>query len=277
MENKVLRALPLAVIMLLAGFAAARFLPGEAPAGQAALPSEATVHFDDQQPVEQRLLALERALGEERQARQLLQEELVYLTAEIDRLRPAPGRGADPATAAASVAAEEAGPRRSFRRNSREPRSEQLLAAGFAPDRAEWIAQRESQLELEMLEARYEAQRNGDFSGLREARDASAQAFRQELGAADYERYLEATGRSTSVTVSNVLDGSPAQAAGLRPGDQIVSYAGNRTYSMSDLNNAIVQGQPGQTVLVDIVRDGIPMQVALPRGAVGIMGGRQRR
>ncbi|MEQ8205608.1 MAG: PDZ domain-containing protein [Woeseia sp.] len=277
MENKVLRAVPLAVIMLLAGFAVARFIPAETPAAPPTVASGAAVHFDDSQPIEQRLLTLERALGVERQARQLLQEELVYLTEEIDRLRPAAERSAATAASTASAESEESGPRRSFRRNSREPRSEQLLAAGFSPARAEWIAQRESQLELDMLEARYEAQRSGDFSDLRQARDESAKTFRDELGAEDYERYLEATGRSTSVTVSSVLDGSPAQTAGLRPGDRIVSYAGNRTYSMSDLNDAIVQGQPGQTVLVDIVRDGIPMQVALPRGAVGIMGGRQRR
>lgn len=277
MTDKVLRAAPLAVIMLLAGFAVARFMPGETQVTSPALPSNAGVYFDDQQPVEQRLAVLERELGVERQARQLLQEELVYLTEEIDRLRPVADRGAASIASASNAEADEPGPRRSFRRNSREPRSEQLLAAGFSPSRAEWIAQRESQLELDMLEARYDAQRSGDFSDFRQARDESARAFRDELGAEDYERYLEATGRSTSVTVSSVLDGSPAQTAGLRAGDRIVSYAGNRTYSMSDLNDAIVQGQPGQTVLVDIVRDGIPMQVALPRGAVGIMGGRQRR
>ena len=262
------RFVPLAVILLLAGFAAAHWLPFAGPGAADTEPNPGVPHFDASRPIEQRLLELERAVSEERQARQLLQEELVYLTAELDELRPSP------ADAVAVTASGPAGEQ--SRRRTRLSRSEQLVAAGFAPDRVAWIEQREAQLQLELLDARYEAQRSGDYDTYRQLRERSGDVLRDELGPADYERYLEGTGRPTSITVSSVMDGSPAQRAGLRPGDEIVSYGGRRTYSMSDLSDAIVDGQPGQTVLVNIVRDGIPMQVALPRGAVGISGGGRR-
>jgi uncharacterized coiled-coil protein SlyX len=274
------RFVPLAVILLLAGFAAAHWLPFAGPGQATTAPNPVAPHFDAALPIEQRLLELERAVSEERQARQLLQEELVYLTAELDELRPSPRFTASDASETGSpdaVAVTTSGPAaETSRRRARLSRSEQLVAAGFAPDRAAWIEQREAQLQLELLDARYEAQRSGDYDAYRQLRERSGDVLRDELGPTDYERYLEGIGRPTTITVSSVMDGSPAQRAGLRPGDEIVSYGGRRTYSMSDLSDAIVDGQPGQTVLVNIVRDGIPMQVALPRGAVGISGGGRR-
>jgi hypothetical protein len=36
-----------------------------------------------------------------------------------------------------------------------------------------------------------------------------------------------------------------------------------------------MQGDPGVSVAVDIMRDGVPMQVVLPRGPVGVSAGRR--
>jgi hypothetical protein len=33
-------------------------------------------------------------------------------------------------------------------------------------------------------------------------------------------------------------------------------------------------GEPGESVVVDITRDGIPMQLVLPRGPIGVSTGR---
>jgi S1-C subfamily serine protease len=108
-----------------------------------------------------------------------------------------------------------------------------------------------------------------------QGRTAASDALRNELGDADYERYLDASSRPTSVAVSGVLDSSPAQRAGLQPGDQIVRYDGKRIFSMSDLTRRTLEGQPGEQVVVDILRDGVSMQVAVPRGPIGISGGRR--
>jgi C-terminal processing protease CtpA/Prc len=163
------------------------------------------------------------------------------------------------------------------RRNSLEGRIERLIEAGFLPSQASMIARRESELQMQSLRTRYEAERSGDPVDYWRNRNASNVTLRQELGDADFERYLIANNRSTSITVSSVIESSPAQSAGLQPGDEIVRYDGERVFSMSDLTRQTMDGAAGQNVIVDIMRNGNPMQIVLPRGPVGISGGRRSR
>ena len=37
-----------------------------------------------------------------------------------------------------------------------------------------------------------------------------------------------------------------------------------------ELRNGTMQGQPGEDVVIEIERDGVRMQLALPRGPIGI-------
>jgi hypothetical protein len=37
-----------------------------------------------------------------------------------------------------------------------------------------------------------------------------------------------------------------------------------------ELTQQTMQGEPGESVVVDIVRDGAPMQIVLPRGPIGV-------
>lgn len=267
------RFVAIAVISLLAGFAAARWLPlDDAPSAEP--PPRA---FDETLPMDERIAALEQAVSQERQARQLLQEEVIYLNGELERLQAGSG---EPAAADedrdADVDRETQTARRRAqlaRRSSRENRMARLVRAGFAEDRAAWIVRRESQLQMEALEARYDAQQSGNPQAWRAARGSLSETLRAELGETDYERYLDATGRPTSIGVSNVLDGSPAQRAGLEPGDEIVRYGGERVFSMSELSRVTYEGQPGETVTLEIVRNGTSMQVTMPRGPIGITGG----
>jgi S1-C subfamily serine protease len=130
---------------------------------------------------------------------------------------------------------------------------------------------------MESLRARYEAERSGDPAEFWRNRNASNTTLRDELGDADFERYLVANNRSTSITVSSVIESSPAQSAGLQPGDEIVRYDGERVFNMTDLTQRTMDGAAGQNVIVDIMRNGQPMQIVLPRGPVGISGGRRSR
>jgi hypothetical protein len=41
---------------------------------------------------------------------------------------------------------------------------------------------------------------------------------------------------------------------------------------MRDLNELILEGRSGEPVTVDVLRDGQPIQVLLPRGPLGISG-----
>jgi len=238
-----------------------------------------TYTFDTSQPVEARIDVLERAVADERLARQLLQEEVSYLTRELERLAPDEGRvplppGADVAIAD-SIPFQPPGDRRR-EPGTPEDRAERLVAAGFLPSQAAWINQREQELEMEALQARFDAERSGEDIDWMANRTMASDALREELGDADYERYLEANGRSTSIAVSSVIESSPAQTAGLMPGDQIIRYDGERVFSMTDLTRQTMTGEPGQTVVVDVMRNGNLMQVVMPRGPVGITGGRRR-
>jgi S1-C subfamily serine protease len=64
--------------------------------------------------------------------------------------------------------------------------------------------------------------------------------------------------------------------AGLLPGDEITHYDGTRIFSTFDLTRQAMQGDEGENVVVNITRDGIPMQLVIPRGPLGINTGRQR-
>ncbi len=274
--SKVLVAI---MISLAAGFGVARWIGIERSADAGLADAEiSAVAFDRSAPVKSRVAALERAVSDERLARQLLQEEVFYLTSELERLSdPAMS---DPAETEGSASAEEESrlSRReeSRRRNSREGRIERLVAAGFLPGQAELITQREQELQMEALQARFEAERSGEPVDWMSNRLQAGDTLRAELGDADFERYLEATNRSTNVSVSSVIESSPAQTAGLRPGDEIIRYDGERVFSMTDLTRQTMVGDPGQAVVVDVMRDGNLMQVVMPRGPVGISGGRRR-
>jgi hypothetical protein len=244
--------------------------------------TEVSSSFDAGLPVEERVAALERAVSDERFARQLLQEEVFYLTSELERV--ADDRAFREAEELRAAEAEEASSdsrsarREAYRRrNSLEARVQRLIDAGFLPSQASMILQRESELQMESIKARYEAERSGDPSEYWRSRNASNEILREELGDTDYERYLVANNRSTSITVSSVIESSPAQSAGLLPGDEILRYDGERVFGMTDLMRQTMEGTAGQNVVVDIMRNGTPMQIVMPRGPVGITGGRRGR
>jgi hypothetical protein len=277
------KILPAIAISLVVGFAAASWIytadtEPEAPAGT----TEVTSSFDAGLPVEERITALERAVSDERFARQLLQEEVFYLTEELEQITGIYDPEVPEEIIAEEAVADSGDSRRSRReerryRNSLEGRIERLIEAGFLPSQASMIARRESELQMQSLQTRYEAERSGDPVDFWRNRNSSSVTLRQELGDADFERYLVANNRSTNITVSSVIESSPAQSAGLQPGDEIVRYDGERVFSMSDLTQRTMDGAAGQNVIVDIMRNGNPMQIVMPRGPVGISGGRRTR
>lgn len=153
-----------------------------------------------------------------------------------------------------------------------------LLEYGFAEDETNWILQQEAQVQLDTLQEQYRARRARvelDKSNGTQVRSQFDQ-LREKLGDNYYERYLEANGLPTSINVRSVLERSPASNAGLKAGDQILSYDGKRVFNIRDLNGLTVLGQEGQSVLIEVERDGSPVQITLPRGPIGITGGANR-
>ena len=225
-----------------------------------------------------RLAALEQAFAAEVDQRVVLEERVADLAAQLEALGERPARTAGPPDFGAggpdpAVIAER---RERFRadagarnEDAEQRFAEQLIAQGFAPDRAEWIVRRTEELRMQALQAQYDAQRGGAPVAPR----AGEQTLRAELGEADYERYLQAYGRQTTIPVRDVLASSPAERSGLKPGDAIVAYGGKRVFDMRELNELTLEGTAGESVVVEVRRDGQNVQLVIPRGPLGITGG----
>jgi len=229
-------------------------------------------YFDQSAATEDRIRALEAAVAEERDARLLLEDELLALYGELDQIRSGSDELSEERVAEIQQQREAMRDRADrFRAgNTTQGRSDRLIEAGFAPDRAEWLVQRESELQMDAMQAVFEARQAGERLDRSDSRLDPDATLRAEIGDTEYEQYLEADGRSTSVAVGTVLESSPGQRAGLQAGDQIVGYGGQRVFSYGELSEQTMTAEPGRSVVVDIVRDGVPMQVVVDAGPIGI-------
>jgi len=262
-------------LLLLAGMAFATYMLSVRQSGTVASSGvDPGAYFDQSAVIDDRIRALEVAVAEERNARQLLEDELQVLYAEIEHLSEERNEQLVAGGTEIRERVEEFRQRRSSQGNA--GRMERLIESGIAPDRAEWILQRESELQMEAMQARFDARRSGDPVNPFDPSLNSNSALRTEIGDAEYEQYLQANNRPTSVSIGGILESSPAQRVGLQAGDEIVSYGGARVYDTSDLNQQTMLGEPGESVVVDFTRDGMPMQVVLPRGPIGVSTGRNR-
>jgi hypothetical protein len=254
---------------LFGGAALAYFALDSAPPGPAFGVADGD-NLSEQMPgIESRLAALEEALATERRARQLIEEQLFSLLDAADTDPGAPEGSTE--TTVSEPRASRAEQRFSRRNPSREQRVARLVNGGFDEATADWILTRESEMQMEEMRMRYEAMRNSNFTPFQRS-DQLRNDLTENLGNDGYEQYLVANGRSLNVSVGSVLDSSPAQSAGLRPGDQITSYGGARVYNMNELRTEILQTAPDQRVVVEYLRDGVPMQSVLPSGPVGVTG-----
>ena len=178
----------------------------------------------------------ERALVVERDTTQRLLHEIDRLETEIDRLSagqsapdPLEGQAWFRQTWTELMAEEPAVDRR-----------QQLVDGGFDPLRAEWLLQRESELQMAAIEQRdVEMELPLDYL---QTRVAARRALRNEVGDYEYEQYLAATGQSTTVAVMRVVPDSPAAIGGLQVGDEIVEYDGERVFSVFELSDTAGAG-----------------------------------
>ena len=145
-----------------------------------------------------------------------------------------------------------------------------LLNAGFDEEVAERVVSLETQMYQSIINARF----GGTPISPRETILESQQRIREELGDDQYELYLETTDRPTAVPVAAVAENSAGSLAGLQVGDEIVSYDGERVFSLLDLQESTQTGTAGQTVIVDVKRGESVLSLAIPRGQIGISTGR---
>ena len=150
-----------------------------------------------------------------------------------------------------------------------------LAAAGFTEEEVATLRRRQGENQMRQVELDDRARREGWVNTPRYYEEINrlfddTDPIRSELGDDAFDRYLYATGRPNRIRVTQVIETSPAEQAGFRSGDIIVSYGGERLFSTQQLTGLRSEGERGATVNVEIVRDGIPMQIAIPRGPMGI-------
>ncbi|MCA9054450.1 MAG: PDZ domain-containing protein, partial [Planctomycetaceae bacterium] len=76
------------------------------------------------------------------------------------------------------------------------------------------------------------------------------------------------SGKATEegVEVTKLFDGEPAEAAGLRVGDVIVTFQSQRVDSLQRLTELVGEENPGDRVSMEILRDGKPKTINVRLG-----------
>jgi serine protease Do len=73
---------------------------------------------------------------------------------------------------------------------------------------------------------------------------------------------MDDTGALAGARVVNITSGSPAQRAGLRPGDVIVGVDGSPVRAVRELRALTSSKEPGTRVLISFVREGSERRVS---------------
>jgi len=160
-----------------------------------------------------------------------------------------------------------------------------LQAAGVDDNQIQDLLRRQDAFTLAELDIRDQAARDGWLDGeefnLRLAEELTNRQiaevdFQAELSLNQWDRYLYNSGRSNRVAIASVLSGSAAADVQIARGDKIISYAGTPVFILRDLQQATRAGQRGETVIVRVLRAGEILDLAIPRGPLGVTLAAQR-
>jgi hypothetical protein len=152
---------------------------------------------------------------------------------------------------------------------------EALVEAGIDPAQADYILQRQGELDMQRLELRDRAIRDGTLGtkkyvqALREL-NRNSPKLRNEVGEEVYDRYLYAMGQNNRVVVTSVIPGSAADQAGIREGDMILSYGDSRVYNWPEIRRATSEGYRGEYVTLKVQREQQILSMLVPRGPLGV-------
>lgn len=150
-----------------------------------------------------------------------------------------------------------------------------LVAAGIDAATAADMKRRQDELAMDEIYLRDQATREQwlDSPRFKEelaAIEAQRTSIRDEIGDDAYDRYLFAQGHTNRVRVDDVMLDSVAAQAGLQAGDIVLRYGDLRIFRPEDLVNETRAGRAGESIRLEIVRNGARLEVDVPRGPLGL-------
>ncbi|MDJ0776771.1 MAG: PDZ domain-containing protein [Gammaproteobacteria bacterium] len=215
---------------------------------------------------------MRRMLEDEIRARRALERRLLELGRQVEALQRDAGgeaRTNDIAAATDDPAQADGDPREAGWFDT-----QALIDSGMDDTLAGELRVFYEQIEMERLYLRDQSLREQwDRDQYRAALDEIGEreaALKQRLGEQGYDAYLYASGQSNRVAVTSVLASAPAGQAGIEAGDHILRYDNQRIYNWFELREATAGGNVGDTVAVEVDRDGQTLQFYLARGPMGI-------
>ena len=224
--------------------------------------------------LDDRIEELRGALDQEVEARNSLAFEVSRLRAALELMTAVPA----PSAGDGAPAQQTPEPEADTKRGPEAPagfQADRLRALGLGSREIDRLEEEWGRYELARLEVQDQALREGWFY-TRRHRDALAALdaeLRERLGAALYDDYLYATGSPNRVVVQHVIRGSTADSAGLTKGDVIVAYGGAPVFRPRDIQRATAAGQRGESVELEVERNGRRLYFRVPRGPLGILLG----
>ena len=221
---------------------------------------------------------LTTALAEEIRERQGLSDRIAELDAELSQLRlmirGSEGRSAPEAledSVAADDASAETQPELDASVEVFRFDDEALLSQGIRPDEVAQLHDRWVLHELDVAAIADRALREGWFLQGRHSAELNQlnRQLQQDLEDEDYDRYLYALGKPNRLRAVEVFEGTSASEAGLRRGDIILRYDDKRVFRRGELLVAAALGQLGESVAIEILRNGHQETIYVERGPFG--------
>lgn len=269
------------IVTITAG--AASLWPGDR---EAANPAVTAGLKQGERTLSERVALLEQELRESAQIQRQLLELVEEMRQSIEGDMALSTGHARPATSRVAEGdvnqRREAMGRRQRLQQYRQTQMQRLLDAGMDPGRAQFVLEKTERFQFEHTRLSYQYRHMADKSS-EEARALRQQLeihsnprrmFSHLLSAEEFELYLEANGGRQEININRVVPNTPAQNAGLRAGDRIISYNGERIFHMGDLRQQVYRVPPGETVAVEVQRAGSNNRetIYVPSGPLGIQG-----
>jgi membrane-associated protease RseP (regulator of RpoE activity) len=245
-----------------------------------AQPNERADDSRQRATLERQILMLTAKVADEAAKRQHLEDQVESLSAQVAALTSGSGENKSaqgaPAGVGASAPAMVAEPMPNPAAAASISAMERaLVAAGVDVTTAADMKKRHDDLTMAEIYLRDQATREQwlDSPRFREELDAiQAQrtSVRDDIGDDAYDRYLFAQGQANRVRVDDVMLDSVAAEAGLQSGDIVLRYGDTRIFAPEELVNETRSGRAGESIRLEIIRNGARLEMQVPRGPLGL-------